>query len=208
MIIETARMWLRPVTVADVEDLVRLDSDPEVMRYVSGGVPTPREVIENWVVPRAEAERRSHSTGMWAAIGGYDRAFLGWLSLRAPRHSRSSELELTYRLHRSAWGRGLATEAASALIATAFQQIRADRVFASTTAANVGSRRVMEKVGMRLSAIHLSDAWVTGDASDDWSSRGHGEVEYEVLRTHWETTTMTWSTAVSPDRFGHSGLTA
>ena len=55
MIIDTPHLRLRPVTTADVDDLVALDSDPAVMRYVSGGAPTPPETIAHWVVPRAIA---------------------------------------------------------------------------------------------------------------------------------------------------------
>lgn len=188
MIVETARLQLRPVTEADADALVALDSDPAVMRYVSGGSATPREVIEDWVLPRALAERRTHGTGIWAARDRRSLAFAGWFSLRTPRHSNSSELELSYRLRREAWGRGLATEAATRLLQISFTTIAADRVFASTMAENMPSRRVMEKIGMRMSALHLSE-------DDMYTGAGFGEVEYELLRHHWETTTMSWSAA-------------
>ncbi|MFW0796875.1 GNAT family N-acetyltransferase [Gordonia sp. CPCC 205515] len=175
MDLETARLRLRPVTTADVDALVDLDRDPAVMRFVSGGHATPREVIEDWVLPRAEAERRANRTGMWAAIDRGPAGFLGWFALRRPRHSSRPELELSYRLRREAWGRGLATEAARALMVMSFDDLAADRVFASTMAANMSSRRVMEKIGMRISAVRMGDA---GQLS--------GEVEYELLRAHWE----------------------
>lgn len=190
LILDTVRLRLRPVAVSDVDAMVDLDSDPMVMRYVSGGVATPREVIEEWVVPRAQAEQRAHRTGMWAAQDRYSTAFFGWFALRTPRHSNRSELELSYRLRRDAWGRGLATEAAHALLTMSFSEIGAERVFASTMAVNTPSRRVMEKIGMRLSAIHMSDDELV-------SSAGGGEVEYELLRSHWETTTMRWSEGTS-----------
>jgi RimJ/RimL family protein N-acetyltransferase len=49
---ETERLLLRRFTESDVDNLVELDADPEVMRYITGGVPTPREVYENDRVPR------------------------------------------------------------------------------------------------------------------------------------------------------------
>ncbi|MEE4024604.1 GNAT family N-acetyltransferase [Gordonia sp. PKS22-38] len=186
MILETVRLRLRPVTVSDVDALVALDSDPLVMRFVSGGAPTPREVIEGWVLPRAEAERRAHRTGMWAATDRRTDHFRGWFALRTPRHSHRPELELSYRLQREHWGRGLATEAAHALLTMSFRELGAERVFAGTMSANTASRRVMEKIGMRLSAIHLCE-------DDVVFGSGAGEVEYELLRSHWETTTMSWS---------------
>ncbi|MDY6808010.1 MAG: GNAT family N-acetyltransferase [Actinomycetota bacterium] len=185
MILETARLRLRPVTGSDVSALVGLDSDPLVMRYVSDGVPTSREVIEGWVLPRADAERRAHNTGMWTAVDRDAGHFRGWFALRTPRHSHRPEVELSYRLTREVWGRGLATEGAHALLTMSFRELGAERVFASTMAANIASRRVMEKIGMRLSAIHLCD-------EDILFGSGSGEVEYELLHSHWETTTMTW----------------
>jgi RimJ/RimL family protein N-acetyltransferase len=49
--LETPRLLLRRFTLDDVDNLVLLDSDPEVMRYLSGGAPTPRDVIERETLP-------------------------------------------------------------------------------------------------------------------------------------------------------------
>lgn len=193
MDIDTARAHLRPVTAVDIDDLVHLDRDPEVMRFVSGGAPTPRAVIEDWVVPRAQAERRLYGTGTWVITDPADSAFLGWISLRAPRHSSRTEVELSYRLRRNVWGRGLATEAAAALMDFAFEHLETERVFASTMARNLPSRRVMEKIGMSLSAVHLCDD--TADSSEILAvhpDRDRSEVEYELLRTEWQRRAASW----------------
>lgn len=50
--LETERLLLRRLTDADVENLFVLDSDPAVMRFINGGKPTPREVIETETLPR------------------------------------------------------------------------------------------------------------------------------------------------------------
>ena len=147
MIVETRRLRLRPVDATDVDALVFLDSDPEVMRFVSGGRPTPRAEISDWVIPRARAELRTGRGGMWIAIDQRYQAFLGWVLLRAPRHSQRSEMELSYRLCRETWGRGLATEAARAVVGLAFDELHTERVFASTTLRNSSSRRVMKSSG-------------------------------------------------------------
>jgi len=49
--LETERLVLRRLTVADVDNLVSLDADPDVMRYVTGGIPTPREEVEKEALP-------------------------------------------------------------------------------------------------------------------------------------------------------------
>ena len=187
MNVETRRLRLRPVDATDVDALVFLDSDPEVMRFVSGGRPTPRAEISDWVIPRARAELRTGRGGMWIAIDQRYQAFLGWVLLRAPRHSQRSEMELSYRLCRETWGRGLATEAARAVVGLAFDELHTERVFASTTLRNSSSRRVMEKLGMRVSGVRAG-----GDLVDRQPAHGHGnrenlgELEYELLRHHWD----------------------
>ena len=197
MIIDTPHLRLRPVTSGDVADLVDLDSDPAVMRYVSGGAPTPVETIADWVVPRAVAALAAgDGAGMWIA---HDRAgaFVGWFALRAPRHSGSPELELAYRLRRTAWGLGYGTDGSRALLRHAFETGPTDRVFAGTMAVNAASRRVMEKSGMRLAAVHQAD-----DPAVDGYERG--EVEYEILRRDWESGELAWA----PRRARHAHLIA
>ncbi|MGC5248274.1 GNAT family N-acetyltransferase [Gordonia sp. DT219] len=183
MIIETSRMLLRPVERDDIDDLVRLDSDPLVMRFVSSGDATPRSTIEDWVVPRAQTELRTGRGGMWTVIDRRYGAFLGWVSLRAPRHSSRPELELSYRLRREYWGRGLATEAARIVTDRAFTDLAAQRLFASATSTHTASRRVMEKLGMRVCGIHVGD---------EYDPHGFGEVEYDLLREDWQRRNAVW----------------
>ncbi|MFW0790793.1 GNAT family N-acetyltransferase [Gordonia sp. CPCC 205333] len=178
MFIGTPRLRIAPVTDADVDDLHILDSDPSVMRFVNGGIPTPRRDVADWVIPRAEAEFSAYGTGLWTIRRRAGDAFVGWVSLRTPRHSNRSELELSYRLRSDGWGRGIATEATSVLVAMSFEQLGTQRIFASTLAMNTASRRVMQKLGMRLSAIHISDEQILSGFERD-------EVEYELMREHW-----------------------
>ncbi len=203
LIIETDRLVLRPVSIADTQHLVDLDSDPVVMRYVTGGIATPREVIEEWVIPRAlaEAEHRS-GAGVWVALDRLDLAaarsvghpnpaaasFVGWFGLRAPRHSSESEFELSYRLRRAMWGRGLATEGARSLVQLSFTELSISRLFAGTMAVNTPSRRVMEKSGLRLARLHdCADTSIAGAE--------RGEVEYEILKSYWDANEFPWARA-------------
>lgn len=64
MIVDTRRLWLRPVLPDDADLLVSLDADPLVMRYVSDGEPTSRAQIVDWTIPRARAEFAAHGTGI------------------------------------------------------------------------------------------------------------------------------------------------
>lgn len=139
--LETERLILRRFTPDDVDELLALHNDPEVMVHL-GRRPVTREEIVSETLPRF---MDSGEFGFWAAHerGGGD--FVGWFHLRP----ESAEPELGYRLCRAAWGRGYATEGSLALVERAFTRLGAHRVRALTLAANTGSRRVMEKIGMR-----------------------------------------------------------
>ena len=161
------------------------------MRFVSGGAATGTAEIADWVIPRMQAAQREHGTGMWvlhlrAGAGDEAADFVGWVQLRTPRHSRAAELELSYRLRRRHWGRGLAAEASAALIAVLFAESEVDRIFASTHPANTASRRVMEKLGMRLAAGTGADGRYFDAAEPAESVDGaEADVEYELLREQW-----------------------
>ncbi len=153
VLLETGRLVLRRFTEADVDHLVALDGDPAVMRYLSGGTPTPREVIERDILPRfLRSYEGSDGFGYWAAIAKATGDFLGWFSFRPRDGVGPGEVELGYRLRRAAWGRGYATEGARALIRKGFAELGVRRVVATTYQDNLASRRVMEKAGMRREA--------------------------------------------------------
>lgn len=179
VVTETDRLILRPFTEADVDDLVELDSDPEVMRFLTGGTPTPREKIRGEILPRILSEyARFPGWGRWAAIEKSRSAFIGWFALDPPQDG-ANEVELGYRLCRSAWGKGFGTEGSRALVDKAFTETAAERVWARTIAVNNASRRVMEKAGLTLvRAVHP-----TWDDPIDGSE--YGEVEYQLRRSDW-----------------------
>jgi RimJ/RimL family protein N-acetyltransferase len=178
IVCSTERLLLRRFTVSDVDDLVELDSDPAVMRFL--GRPTPRAVVEGEALPRILAEyERFDRLGCWAAVERATGEFLGWFELRPPPGGTPDDVELGYRLHRAAWGRGLATEGSRALVRMAFADLGVQRVWAQTMAVNTASRRVLEKAGLRyVRTFHLT-------FDDPLPGTEHGEVEYELLRDDW-----------------------
>lgn len=179
--IETERLLLRPFTESDVNNLFDLDSDQEVMRYVNGGNPTPREVVENEDLPWfIEYGARHKGFGFWAAIEKSTGAFVGWFHYRPPEGGSPDEPELGYRLPKSAWGKGYATEGARSLIRMGFAQPGVRRVVAFAHADNLASRRVLEKVGMVvMRAFDLT--W-----ADRFDGVAQAVVEYALTRANWE----------------------
>ncbi|MBX3479177.1 MAG: GNAT family N-acetyltransferase [Caulobacter sp.] len=172
--IVTARMRLRPVTPADVEDLHALELDPRVMRYLSGGAPTPREVPPGMVT--LYRMPRGTEADVWAATRKEDARFLGWFALDGEAGGIG---HLGYRLRHEVWGQGYGFEGATALVDHGFRRQGLSAVNADTMAVNVGSRRIMEKLGMTLLRCYREAC------NDPIPGSEEGEVEYGVTRETW-----------------------
>jgi RimJ/RimL family protein N-acetyltransferase len=177
--VETERLLLRRLTDADVDVLVELDADPEAMRYITGGRPTPRDHVANGFLPWASSfyER---GCGIFALIEKETGEFVGRAGIHPTDDRPADELELGYRIRRSSWGKGYATEASRALIDKVFTDLGARRVWAQTMTVNAASRRVMEKLGLRyVRTFHL-------DWDEEIEGTAEGDVEYAITRNEWE----------------------
>jgi RimJ/RimL family protein N-acetyltransferase len=178
--LETERLRLRRFTADDVDNLVELDGDPGVMRYINGGRPTPREVVADETLPRILSYYdRFEAYGYWAAEEKATGEFVGWFALHPVYDRPPDDLALGYRLRTSAWAKGYATEGSSALVDQAFRELGAQRVYAETMTVNAASRRVMEKVGLKyIRTFHLE--W-----PEEIEGTAEGDVEYALTRAEW-----------------------
>jgi RimJ/RimL family protein N-acetyltransferase len=198
VLLETERLVLRRFTEADADDLFDLDNDPEVTRFITGGRPTTCEVIRDETLPRfLRSYERFEGFGVWAANERSTGDFLGWFEFYPPEGRGPEEAELGYRLRRSAWGKGYATEGSRALIRRGFTELGVKRVVAETMVVNAASRRVMEKVGLAcMRTFHQEWPWrIEGDE--------HGDVEYALTKADWESREAAGS-GWPPDRPGTS----
>lgn len=191
VLLETERLILRRFTEDDADTLYELDSDPDVMRYLSGGKPTPCEVIEAEILPRfTRYDDRFPGFGFWAAVGKASGDFLGWFSFRSTEEAGARQASLGFRLRKAAWGQGYATEGTRALLRLGFTELGVQRVVATTYEDNLASRRVMEKAGMRLSRrFRLTPADLDGvdtyhiSSQDLWDG---DDLEYSLQKSDWE----------------------
>jgi len=141
--IETDRLLLRMFGPEDLDELARLFSDPDVMRYVGEGQPVNREeadralqsIIKHW---------QTHGFGRWAAVDKRTREFVGFGGLR----SLFGTPEVVYHLAPAHWGKGLATELGRASLRFGFEDRQFDRIVAIAKPLNTASVHVMEKLGM------------------------------------------------------------
>jgi len=152
-----------------------------VMRYITYGQPTPRERYEREIIPRWLAFQDTMPLlGYWAAESRTAGEVVGWFHLRPDRFD-AGEQELGYRLRRSEWGRGLATEGGRALVAYGFERAGADKISARTLAANAGSRRVMEKCGLAFEC----DFVYPEDILAGRTEAERAAVKYSITRPRW-----------------------
>ncbi|SDO69950.1 Protein N-acetyltransferase, RimJ/RimL family [Pedococcus dokdonensis] len=182
--VESERLVLRQFTAQDADLLIGLDSDPAVMRFLTGGEPSMSDdEVRDEVIPSllAAYERWNGRFGLFAAHEKATGDFIGWFCLRPQRTGPLDEVELGYRLRRDAWGKGYATEGSHALVDKGFSELGVNTVWGETMALNLSSQRVMEKVGMS-----VVESIPTPDEMQSVEGAERGGFRYEVTRDQWE----------------------
>ncbi len=140
---EAARLRLYPPRPEDLEARLAMDRDPEVMRFI-------RPIPEDAEAQRAEIRNQILQPPRGAYWHVEERAapgFIGWCGLFPLEDS--GLIELGCRFVRAAWGRGFATEAATAILDHGFRTLRLDLIVAVSDPANAASHRVLSKIGLR-----------------------------------------------------------
>lgn len=169
----TERLVLRPLTPQDAEAVYAYTSDGEVMRYMNFERRRTMEDTRAFLSSVAEGYARGRQVR--GIVLRESERLVGTCGLRISReHERG---ELGYWLRRDHWGRGLATEAACAVIRHAFEHERLGRVQARCAVENAASARVMEKAGMAYEGT-LRRYECLGDELRDVSF-------YAILRDEW-----------------------
>lgn len=159
--IRTRRLLLREARLSDYDDIHAYAVDPEVVRFMDWGPNTPQvtaQALGGWVAmsaqwPRDEVNLVMELLETGRAIG----------AIRLSIHSRADRTaDFGYTLNKDYWRRGLGTEAASAVVETAFTTLGLHRVFATCDVRNAASYKVMEKLGMRREGTLLKNHEVRG----------------------------------------------
>jgi len=146
--IHTDRLILRRWAPADLAPFAEINADPEVMRHFPHAL--SREQSDAFA-GRIEAHFEAHGFGFWAVEIPGVSAFAGFVGLSIPRFEAHFTpcVEIGWRLARSQWGHGHATEGATAALRFAFEVLGLREVVSFTVVENVPSRRVMERIGMQ-----------------------------------------------------------
>lgn len=177
--IETARLRLRPFTLADLDALYAIQSRPDVMRYLYG---EPRSRAE---VHDALVQRASHPTleregdRLFLAVERRDSGFvigdvsLLWLS------AQHQQGEIGFVLHPEQHGQGYAREAATEILRLGFDGLGLHRIIGRCDARNDASARLIERLGMRREAHFRENELFKGAWGDEYV--------YALLAAEWRT---------------------
>ena len=174
--LRTARLDLRPLAPTDADALFALKSDAAVQRY---GSHVPWTTLQQ-AVDYIERDRQGMAEGQhaqFAVVRREDGALLGTCTLYAldPPCRRA---DVGYALLPSAWGRGYANEAVTALLDWGFAQLQLNRVEADIDPRNAASARALERLGFTREG-HLRERWIVGgEVSDSWL--------YGLLAREWK----------------------
>ena len=147
MHLKTERLLIRKIQLSDIPALVEIWTDPEVTRFMGG----PRDkhfLIQSFTGDVEVGQPEPYD--LWPVIEIASNQVIGHCGLLEKEVDGQPEIELIYVLHKSAWGKGYATEAAIALRDYAFGTRRLERLISLIEPANYGSERVAQKVGMHL----------------------------------------------------------
>lgn len=146
--VATKRLLLRRWRSADRLPFAAMNADPEVMEFFPG---TLTRVESDQFMDRIEAGWELRGFGLWAVELLGSKEWVGFTGISVPGFEAAftPAVEVGWRLVRSAWGRGYATEAADAALRVAFCELGLLEVVSFTTKANARSRAVMRRLGMR-----------------------------------------------------------
>ena len=170
--LETERLILRPLRLADLDDVLEYAADEEWSRFL-GGIPFPysgrdgeeylaRSILNSWdLSPQFGLE--------------FEARLVGSVSVRIQPQHRTAELG--YAIARRVWGQGLAVEAVSAVISWSFEKLDLVKVYAAADSRNERSIRVMQKLGLKQEGLLRQNRIVRGAQID--------EVRYAVLKEEW-----------------------
>ncbi|BAY34464.1 putative acetyltransferase [Nostoc carneum NIES-2107] len=145
--IETKRLILREFQPQDLHQLAPILANPQVMKFSLTGILSSvqtQEKINSFIT-----SYKTFGFGKWAVIYKESNQLIGYCGIAIEQIDNVTEREIGYRLDPNFWGKGLATEAASATIQYGFKQFKFPDIIGIVNPANTASVRVIEKIGMR-----------------------------------------------------------
>jgi len=146
--LETERLLLRELEPDDRDGLFLLDSNPKVHEFL-GKQPIQTLEEADAIIALVRKQYAEYGIGRWAVIDKQTKEFIGWAGLKYERELRDfTYYDIGYRLREEFWGKGIATEAASASLKYGFSVLNLDEICAAAAQDNTASIAVLEKIGL------------------------------------------------------------
>ncbi len=142
--LQTDRTILRRFRASDLPNMIRLESDAEIMRFTPSRVPLDEEKIKERLTAQIEKQKELAPLGIWAAELKDSFEFVGWFMLIKAEFKVP---ELGFMLVREQWGKGLATEIARTLLEHGLQKLNYPGIAAVTDFDNSKSIHILQKLG-------------------------------------------------------------
>ena len=150
--VETERILLREILPSDIDGMFKLDSDPEVHQFLGNKPISDRtEVIH--IINSVRQQYADYGIGRWAIIEKKTNEFIGWSGIKYVTdltNNHCNYFDLGYRLRKEFWGKGIATETAILSLEYAFKELKLKEVYAAANCANIGSNKILQKIGLNL----------------------------------------------------------
>ena len=176
--LQTKRLFITPVSLADLEKIHELHSLPETDKFNTLGIPEKlsqtEEVVKGWITKNNDQENKYFTFKIELAEC---RSFVGLIALNLGL-SKFKNAEVWYKLHSDFWNKGYATESLNKILEFGFGKLNLHRIEAGCAVQNLGSIRVLEKVGM----IREGRKRKVLPLKDGWSDNFH----YAMLSTDYE----------------------
>jgi len=152
LLLETPRLLLRPIELSDAEGMFLLDSNPNVHLYLGN---KPVKTIEEILgyIENIQNQYKINGIARFAVIHKESGDFLGWSGIKFITEEENNHInfyEIGYRFREEFWGNGYAYETAKAWYDYAFNELKVDTLYASAHVDNIASRKVLEKIGLKL----------------------------------------------------------
>ena len=146
--VETEHLYLRQWKQADREPFAQMNADPRVMEFFPSKLTRAESEA---LVDHCQLEMEKQGWGLWAIESKETKEFIGFVGLKtlSDKLPFSPGVEIAWRLVFSEWGKGLAFEAAKEVLYIGFHMLGLTEIVSYTTQANLRSKALMDRLGMK-----------------------------------------------------------
>lgn len=168
MTLQTKRLLIRPLSIADLDKIHELHSLPETDRFNTLGIPdtpeTTEKIINEWITEQSATLQTSY---VFCVDILKTKEFIGLIALNLGE-PKFKTAEVWYKTHLNYWGQGYTTEALTEILYFGFHELKLHRIEAGCAVENVASHRVLEKAGMTKEGIKRKKLPLKGEWKDSY----------------------------------------